>query len=176
MIDVSHAPSTSTGLIWRAMTIDDLAAVDAIAARVHPAYPEDRMVFAERLRLHPEGCWVLAPGAEIAGYVISHPWHLGEPPALNVLVGRLPAPASTYYIHDLALLPAARGSGAAGRIVAQLVGHARQLGLRSLSLIAVGGSTAFWMKQGFAVASATGAGGCTGSYGDDAKRMISDLA
>ncbi|BAM91432.1 hypothetical protein S58_54540 [Bradyrhizobium oligotrophicum S58] len=159
------------------MTIDDLAAVDAIAARVHPAYPEDRTVFAERLRLHPDGCWVLATsGGEVAGYVISHPWHLGEPPALNVLVGRLPVPASTYYIHDLALLPAARGSGAAGRIVAELIRHARQLGVRSLSLVAVSASTAFWEKQGFAVAREPGAGGCTGSYGDDANLMIRDLA
>ena len=159
------------------MTIEDLSAVDAIAARVHPAYPEDRTVFAERLRLHSDGCWVLAAsGAEIAGYVISHPWHLGAPVALNVLVGRLPEPASTYYIHDLALLPAARGGGAAGRIVAQLIRHARRLGLRSLSLVAVSGSTAFWVKQGFAVALMPGAGGCTGSYGDDAKLMIRDPA
>jgi len=159
------------------MTIDDLAAVDAIAARVHPAYPEDRAVFAERLRLHPDGCWVLAtPGPGIAGYVISHPWHLGEPPALNVLLGRLPAPASTYYIHDLALLPAARGSGAAGSIMAQLVRQARQLGLPSLALVAVNGSAAFWTKQGFAAVTVPGASNCTSSYGDDANLMIRTLA
>ncbi|WP_246741440.1 GNAT family N-acetyltransferase [Bradyrhizobium aeschynomenes] len=157
-------------LTWRAMTPGDLAAVDAIALRLHPSYPEDREVFAERLRLHPGGCGVLAAqGDEIAGYVISHPWHLGEPPALNVVLGQLPSPATTYYIHDLALLPEARGTGAAGRIVAQLRLHARELGLPSLSLVAVNRSVPFWEKQGFAIAPGDGD---VSSYGGDARLMI----
>lgn len=41
------------------MTAADLGAVQAIADRVHVAYPEDAAVFAERLRLFPDGCWVL---------------------------------------------------------------------------------------------------------------------
>ncbi|NEW95116.1 GNAT family N-acetyltransferase, partial [Rhodopseudomonas sp. BR0M22] len=43
---------------WRGMTPADLPAVDAIAAVVHAAYPEDAAVFAERLALHPDGCLV----------------------------------------------------------------------------------------------------------------------
>jgi GNAT superfamily N-acetyltransferase len=152
------------------MTAGDLDAVDAIALRLHPSYPEDREVFAERLRLHPDGCGVLAgQGDEIAGYVISHPWHLGKPPALNVVLGRLPSPATTYYIHDLALLPEARGTGAAGRIVARLRLHARELGLPALTLVAVNGSAPFWQTQGFAVAPGNGD---LSSYGGDARLMI----
>ena len=154
------------------MTVDDLASVDVIAARVHPSYPEDQAVFAERLRLHAAGCRVLMTGAgEIAGYVISHPWHLGEPPALNVLLGGLPEAAATYYIHDLALLPDARGSGAASWIVAQLVRHARDLNLPSLALVAVNGSTPFWTKQGFAVTAAESRDSKLASYGADAHLM-----
>ena len=95
------------------MTAADLPAVNAIAAQVHVAYPEDAAVFAERLTLHPAGCCVLDGGTGVAGYVISHPWRIAEPPALDTLLGALPAPASTYYIHDIALLPAARRGGAA---------------------------------------------------------------
>ncbi|MGJ5180841.1 GNAT family N-acetyltransferase [Bradyrhizobium oligotrophicum] len=155
------------------MTSGDLAAIDTIAARVHPDYPENLSVFAERLRLHPQGCRVLISGAgAMAGYVISHPWHLDAPPALNVLLGRIPSPAATYYIHDLALLAEARGRGAASGIVNALVAHARELRLPSLSLIAVNGSTPFWESQGFAVDQAVCAGRRPISYGDDAMPMI----
>ncbi|GLH80639.1 N-acetyltransferase [Bradyrhizobium sp. SSBR45G] len=161
---------------WRAMRPDDLAAVDAVAARVHPDFPEDAAVFAERLRLYPQGCRVLAAAdGEVVGYVVSHPWHGGQPPALNVLIGSIPAPASTYYIHDLALRPEVRGSGAASRIVDALIGHARTRGLTSLSLTAVNGSVAFWRKQGFVVV-APRVDGTMSSYGEDARQMRLDLA
>ncbi|CCD99958.1 GNAT family N-acetyltransferase [Bradyrhizobium sp. STM 3809] len=158
---------------WRAMTSNDLAAVDAIAARVHPDYPEDSAVFAERLRLHPEGCRVLATAA-VTGYVISHPWHSGPPPALNVLIGAIPVPAATYYIHDLAVLPDSRNSGAAGKIVTALAGHARALGLPSMSLVAVNGSAPFWNRQGFALMAVADERKLM-SYGTDACLMRRDL-
>ena len=133
------------------MTPSDLAAVSGIAARVHPDYPEDDAVFAERLALYPAGCFVLANGGETLGYLISHPWHFGQPPALNALLGTLPAPATTYYIHDLALLPAARGSGAAAAIVTTLIRHAAEQQHQNISLVAVNNSVQFWQRQGFGV-------------------------
>ncbi len=45
--------------LWRAMTPGDLPAVLAIADVVHPDYPEDAAIFAERLALYPAGCRVL---------------------------------------------------------------------------------------------------------------------
>ncbi|CAL75938.1 conserved hypothetical protein; putative acetyltransferase [Bradyrhizobium sp. ORS 278] len=171
---MSHLRGKNGPLGWRAMSSDDLAAVDAIAARVHPGYPEDMAVFAERLQLHGEGCRVLA-AATVLGYVISHPWHLGAPPALNVLIGGIPSVAATFYIHDLALLPDARGSGAAASIVTALTAHARELGLPSLSLVAVNGSAPFWRKQGFSIAAEPDDGKLT-SYGADACLMRRDLA
>lgn len=135
---------------WRAVGGDDLAAVIAIAAAVHRDYPEDDAVFAERLRLYPAGFRLLTRDGVAAGYVISHPWLAGAVPALNSLLGRLPDMPSTYYLHDLALLPAARGGGAAGRGVADLVRQAGESGFGRMSLVAVGGSAAFWRRQGFA--------------------------
>ncbi|MGO4715501.1 GNAT family N-acetyltransferase [Bradyrhizobium sp. 2TAF24] len=141
---------TSPGTLWRPMAAADLPAVAAIAARVHPDYPENDAVFAERLRLYPAGCLVLAAGPELVAYVVSHPWHHLQPPALNSLLGALPAMSSTYYIHDVALLPQARGSGAGAAVVARLVAQARAEGLANLSLVAVNGSQVFWHRQGFA--------------------------
>lgn len=134
---------------WRPMTATDLPAVMAVAGVVHPGYPEDAVVFAERLRLFPDGCLVLEGHDGLRGYVVSHPWHRAVPPALNSLLGGLPVQAGCFYIHDLALLPAARGSGAGRAIVASLVRVAAQAGLPCLSLVAIDGSSGFWRRQGF---------------------------
>jgi len=168
--------SPASDLNWRAMSAHDLAAVSAIAARVHPDHPEDEAVFAERLRLYPVGCQVLvAAEGDVVGYVISHPWCQGEPPALNVLLGEIPVPATIYYIHDLALLPGGRGNGAAAKIVTDLSRHAQQAGLASVALIAVNHSNRFWQRQGFAIAAASGLNGKLASYGEHARMMARQL-
>ncbi|MFE1597749.1 GNAT family N-acetyltransferase [Methylobacterium sp. ID0610] len=134
---------------WRSLTAADLAAVDAIAAIVHPDYPEDEAVAAERLALYPDGCFLLESAGRPAGYAISHPWSFGEPPALDSLLGAIPAGATTHYLHDVALLPAARGAGATSALLAILTRQAAGAGLDTLSLVAVNGSVAFWERRGF---------------------------
>ncbi|SFJ64929.1 Acetyltransferase (GNAT) family protein [Bosea sp. OK403] len=157
------------------MTAADLPAVLAVAGVVHPAYPEDEAVFAERLRLFPAGCLALAGPGGLLGYVVSHPWRLGQPPALNSLLGGILADAASYYIHDLALLPDARGSGAAGRVVDRLVAFARSEGLASISLVAVNASLGFWQRHGFRVAHDAALAEKLGSYDDAARYMVRDL-
>lgn len=153
------------------MRLADLPAVGALAAMIHPDYPEDDAVFAERLRLYPQGCRVFAREGGIAAYVVGHPWH-GEPPALNMLLGALPARPSTFYIHDLALAPAVRGTGAASEIVAWLAAHARATGMPSLSLIAVNGSAEFWRRRGFETRHDPALDRKLDSYGADARFMV----
>lgn len=132
---------------WRPMAPGDLPAVSRIAAAVHPGYPEEDAVLAERLALFPAGCWMLEGAEGVLGYAISHPWHRARPPALNTRLGALPENPGTHYVHDVALLPEARGQGAAGRLMPLLLEAAR--GLPELSLVAVGGSVPFWRRQGF---------------------------
>ncbi len=134
---------------WRPMTPADIAAVDAIAAAIHVALPEHAFVFAERQRLYPKGCFMLEVDGKPAGYVISHPWHYLRPPPLNTLVERMPEDASTYYIHDLALLPPSRRTGAGSAIARKLITHAAAAGLPNVSLIAVYDAAAFWLRHGF---------------------------
>ena len=131
--------------------MQDMAAVTHIAAQVHPDYPEDDRIFAERLALYPDGCLLLEMGQQSAGYVISHPWLERQPPALNSLLQALPATPSTYYLHDIALLPAARGIGAASQLIARLMLLAQTSALRTMSLVAVNDSHAFWARHGFLV-------------------------
>lgn len=158
--------------MWRPMQERDLPRAAAIAAVVHPDFPEDDAVFAERLRLYLHGCHVLMRDDTVAGYILSHPWHDGAPPALNTLLGRLPPSPPVYYIHDLALMPAARGSGAAADIVRDLITHARQAGFPSVALVAVNDSEPFWHRLGFRPA---GSSVNLASYGGNARYMTLPL-
>lgn len=166
--------SRETG--WRRMTPADLPAVMAIAAVVHPDYPEDEAVFAERLRLAPEGCHVLAgEDGALRGYLVSHPWPAGTVPALNSLLGDMPQGVANWYLHDLALLPAGRGSGAAGTIVAAIARHAAETGHTSLALVAVNDSTGFWRRQGFREVHDPALDRKLASYDDAARCMRREL-
>lgn len=154
----------------------DLPAVMAIAAVVHPDYPEDEAVFAERLRLAPEGCHVLA-GADgaLQGYLVSHPWPAGGVAALNSLLGEIPQGVANWYLHDLALLPSVRGSGAAGEIVVEIARHAAETGYTSLALVAVNDSTGFWRRQGFREVHDPALDRKLASYDDAARYMRREL-
>jgi GNAT superfamily N-acetyltransferase len=136
---------------WRLMTSLDLPLVEQVADVVHPAYPEAVGVFVERLRLYPLGCHVLDGEQGIQGYVISHPWRFGQPPALDTLLGRLPIAADTFYIHDIALLPEVQGYGFGNGAIRFLSDQAKVEGLDGLSLVSVSGSRPFWEKLGFVV-------------------------
>lgn len=160
---------------WRNMSAADLPAIMAAAAEVHPDYPEGEAVFAERLALHSAGCLVLAGGKGIGGYVLSHPWRFGQVPALDSLLGALPEDADIYYIHDLALLPLARGSGAASACVHRLAAHARASGFARMALVAVGNSAGFWRRQGFREAHDEALARKLASYDDAARYLVRDL-
>jgi GNAT superfamily N-acetyltransferase len=160
-------------MIWRAMTETDLDAVEAAAAVIHPGYPEDRGVFAERLALWPEGCRVLERAGGLVGYAITHPGVYGRPPKLNTLLGTLAPNADTYYFHDIALLPGVRGRGGARVLVADLASLAERLGFATLSLVAVNASRPIWEAQGFDVA--TDATPDLGSYGGEAWFMVRQI-
>lgn len=164
------------GTGWRLMASADLPAVMRIAGLVHPAYPEDEAVFAERLQLAPQGCHVLA-GHEgvLQGYLVSHPWPAGAVPALNSLLGEIPAGTTNWYIHDLALLPEARGGKAAGRIVAEIIEQAMRAGCTSLALVAVNDSAGFWRRQGFQEVHEPALDRKLASYDDAARYMRRDV-
>lgn len=171
---------------WERMTAADIDAVLAVADVVHPAFPEDRAVLAERFALHPEGCFVLRGGdgpngdgpngdgpneSAVIGYTLTHPWAADTVPPLNTLLGRLPE-AQVYYIHDLALLPAARGLRAGSAAVRLYETRARALGLSHMALVAVNNSGGFWRAQGFEQAHSPEWAEKLASYGTDAAYMV----
>lgn len=160
---------------WRAMTEGDLDGVVAVARIAFPLHPEDRPCFAERLALNPSGCFVLADGEAVKGYLVAYPWRLDSAPALNVLIGAVPADARTLYLHDLALHPDARGGGWTRPIVERLAAQARAGGWPSIALVAVNGAAPFWERLGFRVRESEAVSAKLASYGEDARYMVRPL-
>jgi GNAT superfamily N-acetyltransferase len=161
---------------WRLMEVGDLTSINAMANIIHPDFFEDAAVLSERLKLYPQGCFVLSgANASLIGYAITHPWHLYAMPALNSLLGGLPEAPSTYYLHDIALLPQSRGTGAAGTIVSLLADHASRSGFSTMSLVAVNGSTGFWEKQGFRKEDHPELNSKLQTYSNDARFMVRHL-
>lgn len=161
--------------VWRPMAAVDLPAVCAIADRIHLAYPEDDAVFAERFHLYPEGCATLVCDGKPAAYAVTHPWRYAEPPALNVMLGALPEPPTTYYIHDIALLPETRGTGAGSAIVEAVIAHAASTGVPNVSLVAVNKSVPFWSRFGFEVTDEPRLAAKLLTYDADARFMVRKL-
>lgn len=168
--------SLENSLHWRLMGASDLASVIDMAAVIHTDFHEDDIIYCERLRLYGKGCFVLE-GAEhrLFGYAITHPWRLYTMPALNSVLGQLPEDPTTYYLHDIALLPQSRGTGAASKIVSILSRHARETGFQTMSLVAVNGSSGFWQKQGFAIVERPDLEAKLRTYSDDACFMLRQL-
>ncbi|MCA1322669.1 GNAT family N-acetyltransferase [Herbaspirillum sp. alder98] len=162
---------------WREMTAADLPQVMEIAACVHVGYFESEAVFAERLALFAPGCLVaVEEGAESAllGYSIMHPACRGLPPPLNSLLRAIAPHADSLHLHDVAMLPKARGLGLGRALVARMHFLMRHYRLAYATLVAVHGSVPYWQASGFAVAdeSAEGPWARLASYGDEAIYMI----
>ena len=155
------------------MTPSDLDGVVGVAAKAFPNHPEDRACFADRLRLYPSGCRVLANAdGEVAGYLVAYPWRLDDAPALNARLDALPETPDVLYLHDLALAHAARGGGHAKRGVHLAVQTARDAGLERIALIAVNDAAPFWARQGFETRHSTNLTRKLAGYGEDAVYMI----
>lgn len=162
---------------WRPMLSRDLTEVVRLADAVHADFPEDRAVFADRLRHFPAGCFVCADGSgRMLGYCISHPWPEGPPPALNRLLGATPEAPDSYFIHDLALAPETRRKGLGALLLPRLLRIGRELGLARASLVAVGGSAPFWQRMGFAASTDESVQAYVGkAYAEDAIHMVRPL-
>ncbi|MBP2313928.1 GNAT family N-acetyltransferase [Azospirillum soli] len=143
--------------IWRAMEPSDLDTVMDIADVVHPDYPEERGVFAERLALFPAGCWMAVADGMPVGYAVMHPGRIGAPPPLDSPLGSLPADADCLYLHDVALLDRARGLGLGASALERARALAAERGYARLALTSTPKARAYWDRQGFTPLSGEGA-------------------
>ena len=147
---------------WRPATLADAPAIAALARAELGDYGEAADLYAERIALARDGCWVLADGGTVIGHCISHPWRRFAPPAMHALLGQLPADPDCWYLHDVVVAPAGRGTKAVLRLLPILCRTAAAHDIAILALIAVSGADAYWARQGFVAAS----GGVEGFGGD----------
>ena len=92
--------------------------------------------------------------------------------ALDSVYGALPEPCDALYIHDIALLPAARGRALAGAAMALLVTAARRRRLGAMTLTAVYGAEVVWARHGFAIVDEPALRAKLAAYGPDARYMV----
>jgi GNAT superfamily N-acetyltransferase len=161
--------------VWRPALAADLAELERIGNAIHASLQEGPEVFANKLALFPEGCFVLAQNGAVAGYGIAHPWVLGTVPALDRCIAALPPSPTCLYIHDVVVLPAVRGQGAAGVLVDRFEAIARRHRLPSITLVSVYGTDRLWERYGFQTASEPELADRLASYGATARYMRKSL-
>lgn len=133
----------------RPLRLADLPAVLDIQAANYPAeLLEDHGFYANRLALAPEHCWAALDVQErLQGYLIGYPWDDGLPPVLGARLERLPAQASTWFLHDCAVHPDAQGLGVAGRLYRHAQGQARRARLPRGRLVSLPGAIGYWQRH-----------------------------
>lgn len=157
---------------FRQMQPDDLPAVLALQGEAYQDLLENEAAIASRLQQAPTHCWLAEKQGKACAYLLAHPWQEAAPPAWNQPLASLPAHAPRFYLHDLALGQAARGSGLARQLINTALQSARHQRFHEAQLVAVQGSVGFWQRLGFNEVPVHGSLADTlASYGEDARLM-----
>ena len=157
---------------WLPLLPQDLDSVNSIADRVHKTLPERPEVFEEKATLFPQGCRKLVFNGKTVGYGISHPWMLNSIPPLDDFLEELPKHPECMYLHDIVILPEARGGGAAANYVEYVKRLSVSMEIKSLALVSVYGTDVLWSRFGFRAIHSPDLSAKLASYGATAKYMI----
>ena len=137
-------------LTIRPLHAHHMPAVDSIQREAYsPELWERITVFEEKLNFFPDGCWLGEVNSTAAGYLLSHPARLAAPPALNEFFPVTTAKCDCYFIHDVAVRPAFRGTGVGAQLAQQALGIAAGQGLANVALVSIQNSLAYWQRFGF---------------------------
>jgi GNAT superfamily N-acetyltransferase len=163
------------GPVWSPLEAADIGALAELANRIHRSLNERPEVFAEKLQLFPDGCRKLTRGRKLCGYGLTHPWKLGDIPALDDFLRALPLAPDCLFVHDVAVSREVRGKGAPRSFVDYLISIARSLDIKTLALVAVSGSGTYWSQLGFQQHLQPKLARKLKEYGDDAIYMRREL-
>lgn len=137
-------------IVIRAMTINDLAAVETIQAGAYSGYfLESAEVIEQRFQLSPTTAWVAEREGNVCAYLVAYWSNIGKINPLNAPFSRIENP-NCLYLHDLALLASAQGFGVGRRLVHAALTYAQQNAAQALALLSVQNSKEFWQGFGFA--------------------------
>ncbi len=128
----------------------DLPAVMCIQAQCYTAIvPESLPSMAAKRAASSHTCHAAWRQHALVGYLLSLPVRGLELPPLDSPGCTIASDADALYLHDLALSPMARGSGAGQALVQRALAVGARLGLRRALLVAIQGSVPYWRRQGF---------------------------
>lgn len=134
----------------RPMGVADLPSVLEIQAVCYTEIvPESLESFVAKLMAAPASCFIAAIERRTVGYLVAVPSAFGHPPPLDQAHCRLPLRPDCLHLHDLAVAPAARATGAGRLLVDAFFAHLRESELPRASLIAIQDSAPYWQRRGF---------------------------
>ena len=157
---------------WLPLLPADVESVKRIADIVHPTLPESMEVFLEKVILYPLGCRKLMFDNILSGYGICHPWRLNSVPRVDCFLNTLPPHPDCLYIHDIAILPQARGQNAAGIYIDYIKQLAIEYSIPSIALVSVYGTNVLWNRFGFHGVELTQLDNPLATYGKSAQYMV----
>lgn len=140
----------SHSFLLRPLRPQDLPAVLSVQRRCYiPEMNEDADVWRGRLAAAADSCWVAELAGEVCAYLATYPSRLDK---VTPLGGEfvVPEAADCLYFHDLAVAPAAGGSGLGAWLVEHALQAAQRQGLAHAALVCVQDAFAFWQRRGFA--------------------------
>jgi len=160
-------------VVVRAMRTGDMAAVLDIQSHCYDETKlESPQSFIAKLDATPNTCFIALLANVPAGYLVAVPVKDGHPPPLNDSSYSVPQAANALYLHDLAVHPSARGTGAADALIAAYFKALQESQVQIGCLTAVNTSSSYWEHFGFrAAAPAEESSGRMVSYGEGALYM-----
>lgn len=134
----------------RLMSEADLPSVLAIQHACYiEQFRESRESLHAKLLASPPTCFIASLAGDAVGYLFSVPCESSNPPRWNAATCQLPASPDCLYLHDLAVLPSARRSGAGRALVGKFLDRLRASNTGRACLIAVQNSMPYWERHGF---------------------------
>ena len=151
----------------------DLPAILRIQSLCYTAIvPESAQSMGAKLTAAPDTCFVARSNGKITAYLLALPWSFDNPPHLDAPACVLPDNPDTLYLHDLAVEPAARGSGVSQALVKAFLLALSRSSIGRASLIAIQDSASWWAGHGFqAISPGPDLAARLASYGSDVHYM-----
>lgn len=136
---------------------------------------EGHSVLLNRFETFGQYFYVAKNGKALIGYMISFPWKAGDTPVNNQKFPAILQTPDCFFIHDITLMPEARGTGLAAAMIEKACETGRSLGFKTISLVAVSQSGNYWDKNNFLEyvdISVEKRNGIIANYGQGARLML----
>ncbi len=133
----------------RQATLNDVSALARIQYECFgDEFLESEQSYRSKLASNPQTCFIAEHNDGVCGYIIGLAVDEHSFPILNAPSISTPDNPTILYLHDLSVVPNARGTGVSEALIQHLL--KQSVNFEHTMLIAVQGSLGFWQKYNFA--------------------------